>query len=130
MNIIIKIFLSLTLIFSLNGCFSTRLPIQDISEIDKDVMKQVYQIKTYYIGQNVPEIKEFLGSVSGYSCRSLTWEKRANAGDALIQLKLNAHKLGADGILDITFDNHGTDAWSTNCWEGVAATGMAVKFKK
>ena len=55
MNIIIKIFLCLTLIFSLNGC-SARVAIQDIAEIDKDVMKQVYQIKTYYIGQDVPEI--------------------------------------------------------------------------
>ena len=129
MNIIIKIFLCLTLIFSLNGC-SPRLAIQDIAEIDKDVMKQVYQIKTYYIGQDVPEIKETLGSISGYSCMFWSWEKRANKGDALIQIKLNAHKLGADGILDMTFDSHGTDVWSTACWESIVVTGMAVKFEK
>jgi uncharacterized protein YbjQ (UPF0145 family) len=47
----------------------------------------------------------------------------------LTQLKLKALDLGADGIIDITFDTRGTDTWGTNCWESVQASGVAVKFK-
>ena len=44
-------------------------------------------------------------------------------------LRLKALDLGADGIIDITFDTRGTDTWGTNCWESVQASGIAVKFK-
>ena len=37
--------------------------------------------------------------------------------------------MGANGIIDITFDSRGTDTWGTNCWETVQASGTAVIFK-
>ena len=50
----------------------------------------------------------------------------ASKGDALLQLRLRASELGADTILDITFDTRGTDPFGTNCWESVQASGMAI----
>ena len=53
----------------------------------------------------------------------------ASKGNALTQLKVRAVELGANGVIDITFDYSGTDAWGTNCWESIQASGTAVMFK-
>jgi hypothetical protein len=36
--------------------------------------------------------------------------------------------MNADAIIDVNFDQRGTDAWGTNCWETVQASGMAVRL--
>ena len=49
--------------------------------------------------------------------------------NALTQLKVQAIKVGANGIIDITFDSRGIDTWVTNCWETVQASETAVILK-
>ena len=60
----------------------------------------------------------------------MSWDPPASKGDALKQLKIKAVNMGANGVIDITFDKRGTDTWGTNCWESVQASGTAVIFKK
>ncbi len=117
--------------FAIGGC-GTFVPVTDITKVPKDTLQQAYRIKTYTAGSNVnyPDIDEYLGSITAYSCKHLMWDPPASKGDALTQLKLKAQELGANGIIDVTFDSRGTDAWGTNCWESVQASGVAVKFRK
>ena len=71
----------------------------------------------------------FLIEIKAYSCKLLLSDPPASKGDALKQLRLKALEMGANGIVDVTFDSRGTDAFGTNCWESVQVTGVAVKFE-
>jgi uncharacterized protein YbjQ (UPF0145 family) len=113
------------------GC-GTFVPVTDVSKVPKETLQQAYKVKTFMAGSNVnhPQVKEFLGEITAYSCKHLLWDPPASKGDALSQLRLKALEMGADGIIDVTFDSRGTDAFGTNCWESVQASGVAVKFEQ
>ena len=110
---------------------ATFVPVTDVSKIPKEQLQQAYKIKTFTAGSELtyPEIAEYLGDITAYSCKHLLTDPPASKGDALTQLRLKALELGANGVIDVTFDSHGTDTWGTNCWESVQASGVAVKFK-
>ena len=118
-------------IILLLGC-SPFVPVVNVSEVPKETLQKAYQIQTFEIGNGSsrPQVSEYLGSITAYSCKHLMTDPPASKGNALIQLRLKALELGADGIFDITFDTRGTDTWGTNCWESVQVSGVAVKFKK
>ena len=116
-------------LFLVSGCVPSFVPVTDISKVTEDRLQAAYQIKTYTVeNNNYPEVAEYLGDITAYSCKHVLWDPPASKGNALIQLKLRALELGADGIINITFDTRGTDTWGTNCWESVQASGIAVKF--
>lgn len=125
-----KKYLIFLLIASLSGC-ATFVPVTDLSKVPKETLQSAYKIKTYTAGSDVnyPEIQEFLGDITAYSCKHLMTDPPASKGNALTQLRLKALELEANGIIDVTFDSRGTDAWGTNCWESVQASGIAVRFK-
>ena len=124
-----KNFIIVLTILALTGC-ATFVPVTDVSKIPKETLQKAYKIKTYTAGSdiNYPEIKEYLGDITAYSCKHLMTDPPASKGNALTQLRLKALELGANGIIDVTFDSRGTDAWGTNCWESVQASGVAVRF--
>ncbi len=115
----------------ISGC-STYVPVTDVSKTPKATIQQAYKVKIYTIDSSKaqPEILTHLGNITAYSCKHLAWDPPASKGNALLQLRLEALKLDADGVIDVTFDSQGTDAWGTNCWESVQASGVAVKFKE
>lgn len=123
--------IAIVMLFVLLGGCGPSVPVIDISKVPKERLHAAYQIKTYTAGSNLnyPEIEEYLGDITAYSCQNVLWDKPSSKGDALTQLRLKALDLGANGIIDVTFDTRGTDAWGTNCWESVQASGVAVKFK-
>ncbi len=112
-----------------SGC-SPFVPVVNIKDVPPDQLQQSYRIKTYTTeaGANYPEVEIYIGDIVGYSCKLLMTDPPASKGDALTQLRLKALELGADGIINITFDSRGTDTFGTNCWESVQASGVAVKF--
>ncbi len=121
---------SITLsVLLLAGC-ATFVPVTDVSKVPKETMQESYKIKTFTAGSDIShlEIKEYLGDITAYSCKHLATDPPASTGNALTQLRLKALELGANGIIDITFDTRGTDALGTNCWESVQASGVAVRF--
>jgi hypothetical protein len=108
------------------------VPVTDVSTVPREKVDMAYRVRVFTVGSNVnyPEVEQFLGAVTAYSCKNLLWDPPASQGDALQQLRLKAVGLGADAIIDVTFDTRGTDAFGTNCWESVRASGVAVRFKK
>lgn len=113
----------------ISGC-APFVPVTDVSKVPKETLQNSYMVKTFTVDNvNHPPIKEYLGEIKAYSCKHLLSDPPASKGDALKQLRLKALEMGANGIIDVTFDSRGTDAFGTNCWESVQATGVAVKFE-
>ncbi len=113
----------------LSAC-GTFVPVTDVTKIDPDVLKAALQLRTYVVGQTPDGSYSVIEPIDAYSCKHLFWDKPASKGDALKQLKYKAYAMGANAIMDVAFDTRGTDAWGTNCWETVQASGVAIKIKK
>ncbi len=79
---------------------------------------------------NTPKIARAIGPVNATSCKNMMTDPPATRGDALRQLRLKALRMGANAVVNVYFDERGTDAWGTNCWESVTATGDAVVIAK
>lgn len=102
--------------------------VTDVSEIDPATVTRASQVRVFMIGQDAPRRYTVVRPITAYSCKHLMTDPPASTGDALLQLQLEALELGAAGIVNVTFDTRGTDAWGTNCWETVQASGLAVNF--
>jgi uncharacterized protein YbjQ (UPF0145 family) len=121
----------------ISGC-GPYVPVTNISDVPQDKLDAANEIQVFETGNSVnpfadektqPQIEQFLGRVTAYSCKHLLWEPAATKENALMQLKLKALDLNADGIVDITYNFKGT-SYATDCWESVQVTGTAVKLKK
>ena len=108
-----------------------RVKVVKLSDISPDILTKATKVQIFRLdnAQPKPEIEKYLGEITAYSCKHLVWDPPASKGNALTQLKVRAVELGANGVIDITFDYSGTDAWGTNCWESIQASGTAVTFK-
>lgn len=104
----------------------------DLSKVPKEKLRASLQVRTFVVGNEAahPNVTDYLGEVTAYSCKQMPTDPPASQGNALTQLRLKALDLGADGIIDVTFDVRGTDAFGTNCWESVQASGTAVRFER
>ena len=121
---------SVLLIVLLLAACAPFVPVVDlnsVSKVDKDAAMKI-RVFTVESGDH-PEVESLLGSITAYSCKHWMTDPPASKGDALTRLRMEALRLGANGIIDITFDSRGTDTWGTNCWETVQASGSAVRFK-
>ena len=114
----------------LSGC-GPKVDVLDLSTVDQKILTEASKVQIFKLdnAQPKPEIKEYVGEITAYSCKHLSWDPPASKGDALKQLKVKAVRQGANGVIDITFDARGTDTFGTNCWESVQASGTAVVFK-
>lgn len=115
---------------SLSGC-GTFVPVENLSQVSDTELRESAKVKVYMLGSMLqPEQKaEVIDYVEAYSCKHMMYDPPASKGDALKRLRLNAHRLGADAVLDVTIDSTGTDTFGTNCWESISASGQAVKFQ-
>ena len=114
----------------LSSC-GPKVDVLDLSTVDQKILTEASTVQIFKLdnAQPKPEIKEYVGEITAYSCKHLSWDPPASKGDALKQLKVKAVRQGANGVIDITFDARGTDTFGTNCWESVQASGTAVVFK-
>jgi len=87
-------------------------------------------VRVFTTEQPPPKIERAIAPVTAYSCKHLTIDPPASKGDALQQLQLKAAQLGANAVVNVTFDLRGTDAWGTNCWQTVQASGTAARIKE
>ena len=123
-----RLLTSIAFTILLSAC-GTRVPVTDLNKVDPDLLKAALQIRTYVVGQTPDGSYSIVEPIDAYSCKHLIWDKPASKGDALKQLKYKAHAMGANAIMDVEFDTRGTDAWGTNCWETVQASGVAIKMQ-
>ena len=129
MHRLVKAIILLSLI-TLVGC-GANVPIIKIDEVPSEILQSSYSIQVYTVDSTAtrPKVKSFIGQIDAFSCKLLSTDPPASKGDALTQLRLNALEKGATGVVDVTFDLRGADAWGTNCWESVQASGVAVIFE-
>lgn len=110
---------------------AARVPLVDLSAVDPDDFARATRLAVFTVdGPRPPTIGHVIGPITAYSCKHLVTDPPASRGDALQRLRIEAARRGADGITDVTFDTRGADAWGTNCWETVQASGTAVQFSK
>ena len=126
-----KYWFSFAALLLITGC-APLVPVADLSKVPPADLTEMMKIRVFTVGSGTsyPPISSVLGEVSAYSCKHLVTDPPSSKGDALKRLRLEALKLQADAIIDVTFDTRGTDALGTNCWETVHASGQAVKLKQ
>ena len=114
----------------LTSC-APRVKVIKLSDLNPEVLTEASKVQVFRLDNPTPkpEIEKYVGEIIAYSCKHLLTDPPASKGNALTQLKVQAVKMGANGIIDITFDSRGTDTWGTNCWETVQASGTAVILK-
>ncbi|MDB4559342.1 heavy metal-binding domain-containing protein [Planctomycetota bacterium] len=100
----------------------------DLDTVSEDETQAAYMVNLYMLEQAgaYPTVHRFLGAVQGVSCKHLLTDPPASKADALLRMRVEAHRLGADAVIDVTIDSSGTDTWGTNCWESIAVNGLAV----
>ena len=125
-----KVVLILLSSIILSSC-GPKVDVLDLSTVDQKILTEASKVQIFKLdnAQPKPEIEKYVGEITAYSCKHLSWDPPASKGDALKQLKVKAVRQGANGVIDITFDARGTDTFGTNCWESVQASGTAVVFK-
>lgn len=118
--------LSALCVLIFTGC-GTFVPVRDLKEIPPNVVADAVRVKVYTIDNaRIPDDFEVLEEITAYSCKHLLTDPPASKGDALKRLQIEAVYVGANAIINVTFDTRGTDAYGTNCWESVQATGIAI----
>lgn len=125
-----KIFGLVAIVVLMSGC-TPFVPVENLSKVPPSDLAAAMSIRIFTVesGAAYPPIETVLAEVSAYSCKFMMWDPPASKGDALKRLRLEALKIGANAIIDVTFDERGTDTYGTNCWESVHASGQAVKLK-
>ena len=122
-------YISIFVLLFFLGC-ATRVPVEDLKLVNNADLQKSSKIKIYTLNSSRQPDQKFdvISIVEAYSCKHMTWDPPASKGDALKRLRLEAYRVGADAIIDVTFDKAGTDAWGTNCWNSVYASGQAIKY--
>ena len=118
-----------TILFSVllvSGC-TPFVETTDVKDVSAQVLNQAARVRVYTLDQGAPSDFSVIAPIEAFSCKHLMTDPPASRGDALLQLQLKAVELGASSVVNVTFDTRGTDAWGTNCWETVQASGLAVK---
>ncbi len=120
-------------VFIIGACLSLaacgpkpQLGLVDLSREDPEAVAKSMTVQIFEGVNNSPKILKPVGLVNATSCKHLTSDPPATRGDALRQLRFKAAKMGANAVVNVYFEFHGTDPWGTNCWESFTATGDAV----
>ena len=120
--------LSAIIMVGLVGACGPLVDVTDVSEVSPEILAQATRVQTFTLEQGSPQNFTVVAPISAYSCKNKLYDPPASKGDALIQLQLKALELGANAVVNVTFDTRGTDALGTNCWETVQASGIAVRY--
>jgi len=107
------------------------VPVVNLKQVPQSDLAASMDIQIYTIDSSAshPPIEKVLGDITSYSCKFLPTDPPASKGDALKQLRYKAWQLHANAIVDVTFDTRGMDAFGTNCYESVQASGQAVLLR-
>ena len=105
--------------------------VENLKLLENDELQNASKVRIFTLESSRQSDQEFdiISIVEAYSCKNKTWDPPASKGDALLRLRLEAYRLNADAIIDVTFDKTGTDTWGTNCWNSVYASGQAIKYR-
>ena len=94
----------------LAGCADRRVPVIDMATVTPAELTAATNVRVFTTEQPPPKAEHAIGPVAAFSCKYLTTDPPASKGDALQQLQLKAARLGANAVINVTFDLRGTDA--------------------
>ena len=118
----------LACLFLLSGCgagnWADRI---DLSKVPPSEREASLRVRLFDQSMQAPQPTEIIGSVQAVSCQNKVWDAPATKGEALVQLRIKALRLGADAVTGITYSERGT-SYKPNCWESVIVSGVAVKL--
>lgn len=110
----------------MSGC-GPFIPVTKLGTVPPDAMRDALNVRVVRAGSEAPKVSEVLGQVSGNSCKNMMWDPPPSTSDALLRMRIEAAKRGANIVMDVACNDAGTDAFGTNCWASVSCKGVAVK---
>jgi S1-C subfamily serine protease len=115
-------------IFSLllSSCITT----PSIDQMSPEARSRASRIVVYESSDIPAESYEIIETVKGISGkRNLYSTKVVTREDALSSLMLNAAIVGADGVVNVVYQEKGVD-WANNYWESIVCVGDAIRITK
>jgi hypothetical protein len=109
---------------SLTAC----APFIEVMQVDPEQAQQLRSEMDILPVRSV-EASEYttVGSVSATSCKAMLWDPDASEEDATNQLLYKAAQQGADAIYDLSCSDFEGTSLSTNCWNTLTCTAIAVR---
>jgi hypothetical protein len=123
-----RLFFLLPLLFVTPSC-GTFVPVVDINKTDPQVLAASKAVKIYMLGQDTPSSFEYIDSITAWSVKHLLWDPPATKGNAIAQAKIICIQKGGNALINVGFDDQGTDTWGTNAWESIALSADVVKIQ-
>jgi hypothetical protein len=110
------------------GC-SPFIPVTNLKEVPPATMQAALNVRVHYGAHPAGDIA-YLGQVVGHSCNYTGFDGPPSTSDALLRLRVEAAKAGANAVMDTACDSAGTDTWGTGCWASVSCKGTAVRVTR
>lgn len=112
------------LIFALllSGCATVH---EDLRSVNNDTYFAAQDGVTLYKQQPYPA-HTVIGPVEAFSCKYMGTDPAPSEGDADRRLKLKAHEMQANGVIDIAYTKGGPSL-TKDCWSYIHATGTAIR---
>lgn len=123
--IIVRLFLAVTMILSLTGCFGAFFEHIRIDPTTADDLRRQVPVYTEneIRGRNYTVIQPLRAT----SCKNKMWDPTPTQEDAIDQLRVMAARLGGNGLLNVTCEAPSGTSLITNCWSSLTCHGAAVK---
>jgi hypothetical protein len=110
----------------LSGCAGYG-QVERISDLSTAQLRQLHQIKFYDSDAGLRYLD--IGKIKGLSCKGSAISGNAMEEAARTQLKMNALKAGANGIIFPTCSHDASVDWGNNCWESWVCVGQAIRVE-
>jgi hypothetical protein len=97
----------------------------DVQKLPAAERAAAKRIAVFSLDDAHPVAERLAGPVEAWSCKSMLWDAAASQADATEQVRIKAHRLGANAVIEYACDD--VDApLATNCWSSVRCSGVAV----
>ena len=110
---------------ALSGCASF-VPVVDMKKVDPAERQASLSVRIFDQSKSPPKVEKMIGDVDAWSCKFNITDKPASIGNALAQLRLKAYRMGANAVINVVYEEAGTDPFGTNCYNTIHAQGVAV----
>jgi hypothetical protein len=119
---------ALVFMLAATGC-APFVPVLDLAKVPRAERATAATVVAYPLGARPTSPLTYVGRVQATSCKFLLWDAPASTGDAIEQVKVKAHRAGADSVVDVTCDDLGASL-ETNCWSSITCSGIAVNVAR
>ena len=88
------------------------IPVTNLNEVPPDQMRDALNVRLVRTGAAAaPKVIQYLGQVAGNSCKFLATDPPPTTNDALLRMRVEAAKRGANVVMDVTCNESGPDSF-------------------